>query len=180
MEDADLHQLLILTHRGDRRAAGRLHALIAARLLAYARSLLRNDAAAEDIVQQVFLQMLSRSRREIAAVSDALPWFIRLTRNAAFNQARSNARSRHREHARIVEPRADATDPHAIRGLRHAIGELDDDDRELILLKHVAGLTFDQMALSLDENRSTIASRYRSAITRLNTVLSHPAEAPHA
>jgi DNA-directed RNA polymerase specialized sigma24 family protein len=39
------------------------------------------------------------------------------------------------------------------------------------MLKHAGGLTFDQIALALDINRSTAASRYRAAIERLRAAL---------
>lgn len=134
-------------------------------------------------MQQVFLQVLSQKRHELAAITDVLPWFIRLTRNAAFNHARAAGRNRQREHARAaptLSPVLAHHDPLAAATLRDAIDDLADDDRELILLKHIAGLTFDQMAASLGENRNTIASRYRAAVNRLNVALSPPAEAPHA
>lgn len=40
---------------------------------------------------------------------------------------------------------------------------LDEDSRELLILKHAAGLTFDQIALALNQNRNTVAARYRRA-----------------
>lgn len=161
-------QLLIDTHRGDHDAAVRLHVRMAPRMLAYARAILNHDAAAEDAVQQVFLRILTLGRDEVTAVTDALAWLIRLTRNAALNNARSDQRARDR--ARPWRPYSATLgpspgDPH--EELLEAIGELEPDARELIVLKHVAGLTFDQMAVSLGDSRGTVVSRYRSALDRL-------------
>lgn len=44
--------------------------------------------------------------------------------------------------------------------------------REVIYLKHVAGLTFDQLAVALDVNRSTLASRHRQGVELLRKRLS--------
>ena len=43
--------------------------------------------------------------------------------------------------------------------------------REVIVLKHIVGMTFDQLALALSANRSTVASRYRNAVARLRQQL---------
>ena len=44
-----------------------------------------------------------------------------------------------------------------------ALDALGEDDREVLILKHAAGLSFDQIALALEQNRNTVASRYRRA-----------------
>ena len=174
MRDDDNRTLLLGTHRGERDAAVRLYRTMAPRLLAYARSLVGDDAA-EDAVQQVFVKLLGLGRDEIERVEDVLPWLIRLTRNAVLNDARGNGRRRVREAewggmSGASPFRLLATREHD--GLLAALGEIDAAGRELIVLKHIAGLSFDQMAASLDENRSTLASRYRAAIERLRSVLS--------
>ena len=47
-------------------------------------------------------------------------------------------------------------------------------DREVLVLRHVCGLTFDQLAPATGLSRSAAASRYTAAITRLRTLLPHP------
>jgi RNA polymerase sigma-70 factor (ECF subfamily) len=179
--------LLISTHRGDKDAAVRLYRSMAPRMLAYARSVLGHDAAAEDAVQQVFVGIFAIGRDEIEGVEDVLAWLIRLTRNAALNDARGRVRSKAREAARAAiggMGGAGVRPVHSLRSDSHdellaAVGGMPDDAKELIVLKHVAGLTFDQMALSLDENRSTVASRYRAALEMLKAAVSRPQGVHH-
>lgn len=172
--------LLIATHRGDKDAAVRLYRVMAPRLLAYARALLGHDAAAEDAVQQVFVSLFARRREEIEIVQDVPAWLIRLTRNAALNQARTHQRRRARETALIRANDARHTGSHhSDDDLLAAVSMLPDDARELILLKHVAGLTFDQMSVSLDQNRSTVASRYRVALDLLRAAIARPQGVHH-
>lgn len=181
MEICTATDLLIATHRGDKDAAVRLYRSMAPRLLAYARSLLNHDAAAEDAVQQVFVNLFAAQRDEIASVQDVLAWLIRLTRNAALNNTRTHQRRRARESALALNGRLDHSPHHQSNDeLLAAVGTLPDDARELILLKHVAGLTFDQMAVSLDQNRSTVASRYRVALDLLRAAIARPQGVHHA
>lgn len=165
--------LLLAMSRGDESAAATLHARIGPRLTAYARALLRDDALAEDAVQQAWLRALTRSPEELRAVRDAMGWMVRMTRglsiNLIRNQSRAAARDRLRLSADTVQPADPLGDSHS--RLLTAVQRLSDDHREVILLRHVAGLTFDQVAAALDENRSTITSRYRAALESLRDAL---------
>lgn len=181
MGSAHERQLLIDAHHGDDDAAVRLYRLMAPRMLAYARGLLNHDTAAEDAVQQVFLRIFTLGSDEVVRVDDVLAWLIRLTRNTALNDARTHQRARDR--ARAWRPFAmTLLHNQAHDELIEAIGGLGEDARELILLKHIAGLTFDQMAASLGDNRNTIASRYRAAMEQLRSHITRPEraeEVPH-
>jgi RNA polymerase sigma-70 factor (ECF subfamily) len=174
-------KLLLAMSRGDETAARTLHARVGPRLAAYARAFLRNDAAADDVIQQTWLRAVSRSPDELTRIDDALAWLIRIARSIALNtlRARSRASATERQHAAMngSKPGPAPTDS---ASLHAAVERLSDDHRELILLKHIADLTFDQIALTLGENRSTIASRYRAAMDALRSHLQPNREAAHA
>ncbi len=165
--------------RGDETAARQFYARIGPRISAYARALLRDDAAADDVVQQVWLRAIARPERELSQVRDATAWLVSITRSIALNHVRTRTRSITRLQLNLAT-HADAAPPRDHADLRHAIDALPDDQREVVLLKHVADLTFDQIALTLDENRSTLASRYRTAIATLRNHLHAPQEATYA
>lgn len=172
MPTRSIQQLLADARRGHAAAAESFYKEHAPAMLAYARALLHNHAAAEDAVQQAFVNALTLDHRELAAVRDIQAWLIRVTRNAALNAERTLTRSAAREKAydnHMAHTRAVETPDHS--GLLAAVDTLPEQDREVILLKHVAGLTFDQIAWALDENRNTLATRYRAALARLRTTL---------
>lgn len=178
-------RLLLDARRGRADAAASFYKAYAPPMLAYARALLRNDAAAEDAVQQTFVQILSLPPRELEKVQDLLAWLIRATRNTALNAIRTDTRLHARETSKArlehlngtARPSAGSRTGHA--ELLTAVNTLSDEHRELILLKHVAGLTFDQIAWSLELNRNTIASRYSSALDRLRNTLSSAERVAH-
>jgi len=154
--------LLLRVHRGDERAARELWDGLAPALVASVRAA-HPSAPAEDAVQEAFLALLAMRRGDVKKVADARAWMHRLARNAAVNMMRGDGRRRARERAASgdertnVSPERDAID----------LGVLDEAQREVVVLRHVAQLTFDQIALVLDEPRSTLASRYQAAVTRL-------------
>jgi len=97
-------------------------------------------------------------------------------------------RRRRRRHERFGEQRREALERLAgLNARRHeepveleridaAVASLPRRDQELIVLKHVAEMTFDQIALALATNRNTIAARYRRAVARLSITLGEPSE----
>jgi RNA polymerase sigma-70 factor, ECF subfamily len=199
----DDRQLLLNTRRGDERAACELWNRLAPRMLGYARTILGRRAGsgrkgqssgeswgrswghswgwdeAEDVVQGVFVSVLSRPVRELRGIEDVPSWMLRLTRNAALNHLRSIRRERARRSASGTSERKampfpahqSSAWPGVDERLMAALDSLPRRHREPLLLKHMAGLSFDQLALALDINRSTAASRYRVALARLRMVM---------
>lgn len=151
-------------------------------MLAYARILLHRhggEQAAADAVQTVFCRMLELDRRAIAAIADVPAFFLRSTRHAALNLIRAADRARARDAAHQPPPPL-PPEPEAVADALAVLGPLDTDDRELLILKHACGLTFDQIALSLDLNRSTVAARYRRAVESLRAAAAPAAVRPAA
>lgn len=173
------HDLLLRTRRGDERAARGLWSRFGPRLIAYAAGLLRDSggrAAAEDVVQSVFCRILETPRADLRAVRDVPAWLTTLTRHTALNVRRAEQRERQRRAAITDQAEPAAAAPVIVgaddlRGpdvnLHARLGSIDEDLREIVLLKHAVGLTFDQIAMTLDQNRSTINSRYRRALELL-------------
>lgn len=174
-----LLQLLLDTHRGRDDAARQAWTTFAPRLIAFARAIVGRDDA-EDVVQSVFLQVLRLDRRTISAVRDTHAWLAMMTRRTALNHIRALRRegARRAAHRPDRSPRAPGDD-----ALAGALESLPRQWREVVVLKHVSGLTFDQISEALALNRNTAASRYRSALEALRRRLETAeadAEAPES
>jgi RNA polymerase sigma-70 factor, ECF subfamily len=152
-----------LVHRYQRRA------------LAHARALTGNDADAADVAQSAFLDAFQHLRR-FDETREFYPWFYILLRNRCFKQRR---RSQDRAGADDpVEPAAPGvSSPEDVYDLRIALDRLPSDDRELIMLKHLDGWTYDELAERLEIPRGTVMSRLFHARQRLRALMSRPGEA---
>ncbi|MGD9690104.1 MAG: RNA polymerase sigma factor [Phycisphaerales bacterium] len=173
--EADDRELLQRMRRGHEPSARALWERHASRLIAIAGATLRGSRApadAHDVVQGVLCQLLELSRDRIAAIEDVPAFLTRSVRNAALNHVRSAGRldAHARRAAAPAPPDAPRLDQPS-DALDRALALLDPDDRELIVLKHAGGLTFDQLAATLEANRSTLATRYRAAIDHLRREL---------
>lgn len=169
-------QLVRSMVRGDHRAASELWARLGPRLIGLARAMMGigregDDAEAQDIVQQVFVRLVALRFEQANQITDLWSYLAAAVRNTVANQARSDARRQQRERAdRPTGTPWDGGDGE----LLEAVAAISPDDRELIALKHFAGLTFDQMSAVLEQPRGTVVARYRSAIERLAAQLDHP------
>jgi RNA polymerase sigma-70 factor, ECF subfamily len=162
-------------HRGDAEAARALWEGQAGRLTALARVVTGSHADALDAVQEAFIAVLGLPAAEIAGIGDAGAYLAGAVRGRALNIVRASARRE--RHERRGEGGA-ALPPLRLVGaadedpaLEAALGGLAMETREAVALKHIAGLTFDQMAGVLGVARATVASRYYSGIEQLRAAL---------
>ena len=116
-----------------------------------------NPADAEDVLQTVFLRVLSRSDGEEAARSPAA-YFRRAAVNAAVDLLRR--RAVHAETAYDDLAPSAGVEPAGLlkERLRRAIATLPNDDATLFLLRYVEGLSIEEVAgvFRLEKNNVTV------------------------
>jgi RNA polymerase sigma-70 factor (ECF subfamily) len=125
-----------------------------------------NPADAEDVLQTVFLRVLSRSEAEEAARRPAA-YFRRAAVNAAVDLLR-----RRTVHAETVyddrAPHAAVEPPTLLKErLRRAIAAIDSEDATLFLLRHVEGLSNEELAAMFQLEKNNVAVRLHRIRHRL-------------
>ncbi len=140
--------------------------------LLYARHLTRTLADAEDALHDAFLRFWPRRH----TAKDPRALFFTCLRTAALDQHRASNRRRAREQqARTDLPlfTASTQDDYEKRDLvQHALQQLPADQREVIILKLWANLSFEQIAQTTNVPLNTAAARYRYALAKLAPLLS--------
>lgn len=172
MGEPDVRVLMLRMHRGDESAAEALWARFAARLTAYARVLLPSghQGAAEDVVQGVFIKVLRMRRGQLRRVQDGTALLFRITRNEAINAGRGELREQSRRRA-VERVEESALERAEVRRVLEAIEGLVYEQREVILLRYIGGLTVDQVSEALGVKRGTVASRSRLGMEKLRESL---------
>lgn len=176
----DDRELLLQTNRGRSAAAEALWKRHAAGVRAYATAILGRRAAsdaADDVVQHVFCRILESPESTLAAIHDVSAWLLGTARNVALQHLRSGRREQARRGSR-PPAHPDTTSPHA--DLDRALRSLPRRLREVVVLRHVAGLSFDQLAIAIGIPRSTAASRYTLAVELLEASLKTQETPPRA
>jgi RNA polymerase sigma-70 factor, ECF subfamily len=128
-----------------------------------------NPADAEDVLQTVFLRVLAGAPTAGAPASAA--YFRRAAVNAAIDLLRR--RAAHAEAGFDEEaPHAAVPPPSLLKEqLRRAIATLDTDDAALFLLRHVEGLSNDELAGLFHLEKNNVAVRLHRIRMRLQTEL---------
>ena len=132
------------------------------KLLLFARTQARNEADAEDLLQEAIVEA---ARKSEGATPD-LPLVFATLRRRAIDLARSTDRRSAREEAVMDEVEEtwldDAVEKRETAQLIDgALKRMPEKFREVVMLKIWSGLTFAQVAETLDIPLNTAASRYR-------------------
>ncbi len=140
-------------------------------LLLLARQWLGDRAAAEDVVQDVFVALIDQPRPP----GHPRAWLFKAVRNAAVSHARAHGRRAAREH-RLAEARPDWFEPrHDDRidaaDAQRALGILPPDQREVIVLRIWAQMTLTEIAQITGDPISTLFTRYRTGLARLKHLM---------
>jgi RNA polymerase sigma factor (sigma-70 family) len=150
-----------------------------AALVLYARQWL-DRAAAEDMVQDVFLRLMTQP----AAPDNPRAWLFRAVRNAAISGLRSQKRRDARE-ARPSTERQPWFEPNADERIDAAAAQavlagLPQEQREVVVLRIWGELTLREVGELLNEPVSTVFSRYQAALTAIRQRLERQQELNHA
>ena len=166
MEDADA---IRLSRTGHPEAFQHLVHRYQRRALGHARALTGNGADAADAAQDAFFDAF-RSLDRFDLQQEFYPWFYVLLRHRCFKQ-----RTRHgtRLESGPLPERQGAQGMTAEDGLhlRAALDRLDPADRELIVLKHLDGWTYQELATRLVLPAGTVMSRLFNARRRLQLLM---------
>jgi RNA polymerase sigma-70 factor (ECF subfamily) len=167
---------------GDQGALRELYDAFAGRALAVALRIVKQTAEAEDIVQEVFLDIWKRASQYTPDRGGVGSWIVAIARNRAIDRIRSVG-SAHRVAGAAVsevptEPPLDPTtavdDQRARDRVRAALQSLSPGQRKVIELAYFEGLSQSQIASQIGEPLGTIKSRMRAAMSKLADELGPP------
>jgi RNA polymerase sigma-70 factor (ECF subfamily) len=189
--DSDV-QLMLAVQQGDQAAYHRLFEKHVAGVIGFAMQFVGNRARAEELAQDVFLQIY-RTRSRYAPRARFKTWLYRMVTNACLSELR---RPEHRfrlepldpppgEHAddapAVVEAPSRsseemALDHETLDRLRTAVAELPAQQRAALLLARVNGLSYDEVAASLSCSVSAVKSLIHRATATLRQQMRNDSE----
>lgn len=148
----------------------------AAGLFRYARSILANEQAAKDVLQEVFVKLAGSGMPE---VENEKAWLYRIAHNGAIDQLRRSKTRREHAHASRADaessgPGNAGSDPdraELARQLDAAVALLPPEQQSVTRLRLWQELTFQEIATILGIPLNTAASRFRYALETLRNLL---------
>jgi RNA polymerase sigma-70 factor, ECF subfamily len=147
-----------------------------------ALAILGSAADAEDVLQDVFLQLVRRpgTRAADVPIRDLKAYLLTAARHHACSALRRRRRCAPADDAEAVlsHPAAPSDGSSDRVAVREALQSLPVAQRQVVILKVYEELTFEEIGRRVQASVNTVASRYRYALQKLRKVLGDVTDAP--
>jgi len=172
---ADL--LICAVAQGDMSALEKLYCELAPAVCAFARSIVKDEAAAQDIMQDTFVRVYN-SAAAFRPCGLGCAWIMQIARNLSLNALTRFARIEPQENApetAAAESTADSVEARVM--IMSALDTLSEAERQVVTLHAVSGLKLDEVARVLNEPLGTIKWRHSAAMKKIRAAMSAGEEA---
>src|SRR5918998_3963599 len=175
-------ELLRAVARGDEDAFARVYDRYGGILFGLLLRILHSRAEAEDVLQEVFLQVWQQARSFDPARGRAFTWLVTLARSRAIDRlravdSRERAAQRSAEDGRPVAADAEGwAEEEAIRAeraaaVRAALAELPEEQRQVLVLAYLDGMSQSEIAAAKNQPLGTVKTRTRTGLKKLSDTL---------
>ena len=143
-----------------------------------AKRVIRNQALAEDVVQEVFLRLWNHPEKFDASRGSIRSFLLAHTHGRSVDIIRSETSRRNREdrEATLTAQAGPSIDEEVWQmaladKVQQALQSLPQTERSVIELAYFGGLTYRQVAVHLELPEGTVKSRIRSGLKRLQAIM---------
>jgi RNA polymerase sigma-70 factor (ECF subfamily) len=175
----DATALLRAVARGDEPAFGRLYDLVAPRVYGLIRRVLRDPAQAEEVTQEVLVEVWRTATRFDGARGSATAWIFTIAHRRAVDRVRAEQASADRAMkvgaASVDTPYDEVADEVAGRlerqQVRRCLDDLTELQRQAVTLAYYRGHSYREVADLLATPLPTVKTRMRDGLIRLRDCL---------
>jgi RNA polymerase sigma-70 factor (ECF subfamily) len=177
---ARLMELLARTALADQSAFEQLYRMTSSHLYGVAMRILRESAAAEEVLQESFVNIWHHAGSYVAARSQPLTWLTSVVRNRCLDRLRrrdvDTVNIDDEEHAMAIADRSPTPLDLLLSGaeanaVRRCVETLDAGPKQAIALAFYQGLSHSELARHLKEPLGTVKSWVRRGLERLKACL---------
>jgi RNA polymerase sigma-70 factor, ECF subfamily len=158
--------------QGDREALRFLYVRYADHIYGYVASIVRDEHEAEDVTQHVFAKLMTALPKYEPREVPFSAWILRVARNVAVDHMRQR-RAIPCEEVRELEPQRadDEGDHHRALGLRDALEELPEEQRQVVVMRHLVGLSPGEIAGRMNRTEPSIHGLHHRGRATLRATL---------
>jgi len=152
---------------GDQEALRFLYISYSNNIYGYVRSIVQDDHEAEDVTQHIFAKLMTSLHKYDDRGIPFFAWLLRLARNVAIDHLRAN---RLTPTESVLDPDVSASgDMDSSQIVKDALATLPNEQRTVVILRHVVGLSPGEIADRMGRTESSIHGlhhRGREALQR--------------
>ena len=175
--DQLLERAIARAKQGDMDALHFLYVRFADDVYGFVNSIVRDSHAAEDVTQNLFGRLMTAIQRYEQRDVPFAAWILRVARNAALDHVRAR-RQIPFEEVRVDDEGHEQVGFERSQCLREALQRLPHDQREVLVLRHVAGLTPGEIAERLGKTEGSIHGLHHRGRNALQAALRELEAAP--
>jgi RNA polymerase sigma-70 factor (ECF subfamily) len=172
-----VRRAVVRLKQGDRSALHFLYVRYADDVCGFVRSIVRDHHEAEDITHNVFAKLITAIHRYEPREVPFAAWILRVSRNAALDHVRAR-RQIPFEEVRTTDEGHEQVGFDRSQSLREAFHRLPQDQREVLVLRHIAGLSPSEIARRLGKTESSVHGLHHRGRGALQAALRELEAAP--
>lgn len=178
-QDETIRKAVLAAKSGDTEAIRFLYLRYKDNVYGYVLSIVRDPYGAEDATQQVFMKLMSAIQKYEPRTVPFTAWILRVARNVAIDYLRQRRAVPCEE---VFEPNrlTDESSREYRWGLEVALDTLPEDQRDVVMLRHLVGLTPGEIATRMGRTESSIHGLHHRGRLALRRVLADMECAPTA
>ena len=174
-----LESLMLLTQQGDAAAFARLYDHIAPNVLGLSLQILHDQAQAEEVTQEVFIEVWQHAADFDPAKGSAKAWILRRARLRAIDRVRSaiaTLKRDDREAFLVASIKKESVEDEALRNVqRHAVRTaleiMGEPHKTAILMAYFGDMTHAELAEATGVPLGTAKTRVRDGLRKLEKIL---------
>lgn len=171
-----LADILAAVAGGDHDSFSRLYDELSPMVFGLALKVTKSRALAEEVTQEVFVQVWRQADRFDPVKGNARSWLATIAHRRSVDVVRRSQSAHDREESSLpVAPGGDVAETIVDRDektrVRSALSSLTDLQREAIELAYYGGLTYREVAQRLDAPLGTVKTRMRDGLMKMRAVM---------
>ncbi len=188
MTDSRFESCILLIRQGDKSGLKEIYTEYCKVIYSVMLSVVKNQSDAEDLTSDFFLKLWEKFSDTYKEGNGHKRWLSVMARNMAIDFLRKqsrieltidNTKDSDEDNSPHTEPVSTDNTEETVLGnltIREALKKLKDDEREIVNFKVFVGLTFKQIAKTLNMPLGTVTWKYRSAINKLSNYVKEVSE----
>lgn len=164
--------LILRIAQGESGALEQLYRQTSSAVYGYALSILKDPAAAEDVMQDTFVNVM-QSSADYRPAGKAMAWILTIARNLALMRLRKfeNKNVSFEEVLHAEDDRDHFVQSENRMVLSTVLEKLSGDERQIVMLHALSGLKHREIAKMLGIPQATVISKYNRALGKLRVLM---------